>query len=550
MAPQDNRENKTLKFIVNALQKGRFKEAEQRLATTENKQGQRLWLWVMALNGQGRFAESLELMEPVFSKENPDQLGFKLRGQTLYGLGRFAEAATFFVTALQKNPSDPEGYEHLATTLLALHLWDKALMTVDQGLRLNLGHRGLLRLRSVILWRMGEKETALALAENHVRQFPEDGPFWHERGVFLLEKGDNGRALADLERACTLMPGNVRAFNNRATALWRLGRYPEALESLERAVTLDPNDASAHHHRALLLLFLGDYTSGWKAYEWRWQDPAHLARKPPLAEPPWRGDVRKEATLMIYPEQGYGDTIQFIRFVSQAKKRVAQVIFHCSGPLAPLLQHAPGVDFLWQGEPPQPRFDLHAPLLSLPGLLQQNRDDFPGTMGYLPEFAWEKRQENRTPPDNLHVGFVWRGRPTHGNDHNRSVTLAWFEQLFGLDGLTWVCLQEGAGKKDCANSPWQDRLSCPELPDFAATARVMQTLDLVISVDTAVAHLAGAMGCPVWVLLPFVPDWRWGAEGETTPWYQSMRLFRQQRPGDWQGVKDRLIQEIKTLRLK
>ncbi|MBF0629995.1 MAG: glycosyltransferase family protein [Magnetococcales bacterium] len=507
--------------------------------------GDRIWHQVLALNAAGRFAEAMTLMDPMFAPGvDPGLTAWKLRGQSMHGLGRLAEAARIFALVLQRTPNDGDSHAHLATALLGLNRLDQALLTVNRGLQQTPGNKELLRLQMVLLWRMGRKDEALALANHRVRDFSQEGPMWHERGIFLLEQGADKEALADFEMACSLMPNDARVHNNRATALWRLGQYRASLAAVERAVALDPNHASAQHHRALLLLFLGDYASGFPAYEWRWRDPAHLARQPSLTSSPWRGELMRDATLLIYPEQGFGDTIQFIRFLPKVAQRVGKIIFSCSGPLAPLLRQAPGIDLLWDGEPPSPVFQVHAPLMSLPALLQQTRDQIPGVSGYLPEFSWVKPSRNRSSPLPLRIGLVWRGRATHRNDHNRSLDLAWFDPLLDLDFLTWVSLQEGAEKVLMEHPHWRDRMACPNLADFAVTARIIQTLDLVIAVDTAVAHLAGALGCPVWVLLPFVPDWRWGPEGESTVWYRSMRLFRQPAPGDWEPVRKRLVQAL------
>ncbi|MBF0604576.1 MAG: glycosyltransferase family protein [Nitrospirae bacterium] len=501
-----------------------------------------IWIEVSALNTQRRFAEALEKMAPAFDQGNPGIIPWKLRGQALYGLGRWAEAVGAFAKVLQWVPDDGESYEHLAKTLLAMDRHDQALLTVERGLMLNDGNQALLSLRFVLLWRVGNRDAALRLAHQHLQDHPGDGSMWHERGTVFLEQGADREALFDLDRACHLLPDHSRVWGNRATALWRLGRYREALDDLNRAVELDPNNASAQHHRALLWLFLGDFTLGFSAYEWRWSDPAHLAQRPSLSIPFWQGEVMTAATLLVFPEQGYGDTIHFMRFLPRARRRVAKVIFWCSGPLAPLLRHAPGVDLLCDGEHPPPPCDRCVSLMSLPGVLQQTQEEIPGVSDYLPEFAWAK--PFRTTAAGLRVGLVWRGRPTHRNDHNRSLRFTWFEPFLDWDFITWTCLQADGREEVAKNPHWLKRMDCPDLVDFAATARIVQTLDLVITVDTAVAHLAGALGCPVWVLLPFVPDWRWGPEGETTVWYPSMRLFRQPSLGDWESVRKQVQMEL------
>ncbi|MBF0421695.1 MAG: glycosyltransferase family protein [Magnetococcales bacterium] len=502
---------------------------------------QQAWFEILALNQKGQFAEALARIESGFGQGDPGLLGWKLRGQALYGLGRYLEAVQAFAVVVTRDPADVEAYDHLATALLGIGKLEQAALTVARGLQVEAGHPGLLRLQFILRWRLGQRDEALAWAEQHLRCFPEDGAVWHERGVYHLEVGADAEALADLERACLLMPDHSVAMGNRGTALWRLGRYSEAFAALQRAVELDRNNASAQHHRSLLLLFLGHWIEGFSAYEWRWRDPAHLAQQPSWAVPLWTGESLPEATLLIYPEQGYGDAIQFIRFVPLIRQRVSKVCFFCSGPLVPLLRLAPGVDCLWEGELPRPHFDCCVPLMSLPGLLHQTRDEVPGAGGYLPALAWKPPLRSVFRP---RVGVAWRGRPTHRNDHNRSVGLSWFEPLLLQESIDWVSLQEGGERDMIGDDRFDHRIEMPCLTDFAVTARVMQTLDLVISVDTAVAHLAGAIGCPVWLLLPFVPDWRWGAEGQTTPWYSTMILFRQQKPGDWRDVQEQVLRAL------
>ncbi|MBF0434305.1 MAG: glycosyltransferase family protein [Magnetococcales bacterium] len=506
---------------------------------------QRFWSEIVALNGQGYYAAALARMDPIFAVGDPGLAGWKLRGQALYGLGRFVEALEAFARVVGLDPHGTEGYEHLATAFLALQQLDRALLTVGRGLEIDPENKGLLRLKFILGWRIGNKDDALTLAAQHLRRFPDDGPMWHERGICYLEAGADAWALADFEVACSLMPEHSIAFGNRGTAFWRLGRYAESLESFNQAIRLDTNNASAQHHRALLLLFLGDWVAGFSAYEWRWRDPAHLACKPSWAHSPWQGEVLPHATLMVYPEQGYGDTIQFIRFLPMARHRVARVVFYCTGPLVPLLRYAPGMDCLWEGALPGPPFDVSVPLMSLPGLLHHSGDDTRETSSYLPALAWKRPAHDPRHPS-YRIGFVWRGRPTHKNDHNRSLTLSWFLPFLDWPRVSWVSLQEGGAGAIQEHDLFKDRIEVPELTDFAATARVMATLDLVISVDTAVAHLAGALGCPVWLLLPFVPDWRWGKDGDGTVWYPSMTLFRQEKPGDWLGVGHQVSRALKA----
>jgi hypothetical protein len=327
-----------------------------------------------------------------------------------------------------------------------------------------------------------------------------------------------------------------------------LGRPEAALQALERAIALAPDYADAHWNRALTLLLAGDFAQGWPAYEWRWR--ATGMREPDLAAPRWDGGPLDGQTILLHAEQGLGDSIHFVRYAPLVAARGGRVIVQCPAPLARLLATCAGVARVIPRGEPLPPFELQAPLMSLPGLLNTRLDNIPAEVPYLapPAGAGAAAQAALAALAALGarrtVGVVWAGNPAHENDRNRSCPARCFAAL-GAPERALVSLQKGAGADDIAAIPGALDLG-PRLEDFAATAAAIARLDLVIAVDTATAHLAGALGRPVWLLLPHAPEWRWQLRRDDSPWYPTMRLFRQERPGDWPGVFERVGEALKS----
>lgn len=372
-------------------------------------------------------------------------------------------------------------------------------------------------------------------------------------GNSLSAQGRTDDALASYRRAVEIKPDYANAFSNMAKALILAGELDEAMANLERVLRTEPDHAEAHKNFAVLLLLHGDFERGWPEYEWRWQTRG--VSLPPLTQPRWDGSPLAKRSIMLYAEQGLGDTIQFVRYASLLKEQGADVTFASQGPLLSLLRTCRGIDTLLARDEPLPATDVYAPLMSLPGILGHTLDDFPSNVPYLsadPKLVphWERRLK---PIEAFKIGIVWQGNPKHELDRLRSIPLERFAPLGDLRGVQLVSLQRGAGVEQL--EAVGDRLPVIDLGReldektgaFMDTAAVMTQLDLVITADTAAAHLGGALGVPVWLALCMVPDWRWQLDGETTPWYPTMRLFRQTKPGDWQAVFQRIAQEVEVL---
>ncbi|MFZ1909244.1 MAG: tetratricopeptide repeat protein [Burkholderiales bacterium] len=367
-------------------------------------------------------------------------------------------------------------------------------------------------------------------------------------GNALQELKRHDQALASYDKALALKPDYAEALSNRGLTLQALKRHDEALASYGKALALEPDFAEAHANLGLLRLLLGDFERGWEEYEWRWKGPSFSASRRNFSQPLWLGeDGVSGKTLLIHAEQGLGDTIQFVRYARQAAEKGATVVLQVQPALKALLASAFGrYQVLAEGEP-LPRFDLHCPFLSLPLAFKTRLDSIPAQVPYLaaPVAAIDKWSDRLGQKGVPRIGIVWSGRSTHANDANRSIALTRLMPLRSPD-VQLVSLQNEVRAEDArvltANA--QILHFGPELKDFSDTAALVSLVDLVVSVDTSVAHLAGALGKPVWILVPFAPDWRWLLEREDSPWYPSARIFRQPKLGDWDSVIDKVRQAL------
>jgi hypothetical protein len=313
------------------------------------------------------------------------------------------------------------------------------------------------------------------------------------------------------------------------------------LECNQQALTLEPNNANAHWNKAQILLLLGRIKEGWKEYEWRKKcaDFSLLVWQP--GGPPWDGSDLDGKTILIYCEQGFGDSIQFIRYARLLAEMGAQVIVKCQPKLQALFKTIPGVDRAITRSDKTAPYHFQASLLSLPCLLKTDIETIPAQVPYL--FLPTQASRDLISDGKRKIGIVWAGSPSHKNDQNRSMSLKHFEPLLDIDEITFYSLQFGERSQDIISLGFDHALTNLEqdLDGFMPTAAMLEKLDLIISVDTSTAHLAGALGRPIWTLLSFVPDWRWMLGRDDSPWYPTMRLFRQSAPGDWKGV----IEDVK-----
>jgi tetratricopeptide (TPR) repeat protein len=343
-------------------------------------------------------------------------------------------------------------------------------------------------------------------------------------------------------------PRDADAWTNLANALRELGRNDEALEAFGRAIALEPSHAEARFSRAQVLLLRGEYAEGWREYEWRWRIEPHASRLARFAAPRWDGR-RLGGALLLHAEQGLGDTLQFARYAPLAAERCAQLVLECQPELKTLLQSLRGPSRVLARGEPLPGFEAQLPLMSLPAVFGTTLETVPWSGPYVqpdPQrvAAWRSRLAQRGA--RLNVGLAWAGRPQQWDDRKRSMALAMLAPLAGTPGAKFYSLQKGEAAAEASSPP-----AGLDLVDLASAERdfsdapLVGALDLVVTVDTSVAHLAGAMGVPVWVLVAYAPDWRYHLGRPDNPWYPSMRLFRQPRDGDWEGAIAALGRELR-----
>jgi tetratricopeptide (TPR) repeat protein len=438
-------------------------------------------------------------------------------GYCLGELDRLAEARVCYEQAIGQNPNLPEVHHNLGNLFREQGQLDQALRCYEQALRFR----------------------------------PDYAKAYINRGIALVAQGRLDEAVRNLERGAQLQPNLADSHSSLGVALAMQQRFDEAFACYERALALSPDHAEAAWNRSLLWLLLGDYRRGWPAYEARW-NCKRTTLLPAFTQPRWDGSPLAGRTILLYGEQGLGDTLNFIRYAPLVKARGGQVIVQCQNALLPILSRTSGIDQLiaWGATPPP--FDVYSPLLSVPALVGTTVETIPAEVPYIlpdPELVAHWRRQ-LAPIRGFRVGITWQGSPRHPWDRHRSVPLELFEPLARVEGVRLISLQKGAGSEQlralAGRFPVQ---SLGELLDetsgpFMDTAAVLANLDLVVCIDTALAHLAGAMGVPTWLALAFTPDWRWLLGREDSPWYPALRLFRQTKPGDWAGVFRRMAGEL------
>jgi Flp pilus assembly protein TadD len=385
-----------------------------------------------------------------------------------------------------------------------------------------------------------------------------DATAWYARAIAADSQmapahSNLGAALAKLDRpeeaetlhrrAIALKPDFADAHYNLGVALHDQGRFAEALACYDRAVALKPDFVDARWNRAFNLLLGGNYADGWREHEWRWR----RKEQPPgsFAQPMWGGEPIAGRTILLHAEQGFGDTLQFMRYVPLVAARGARVVLRVQRAVFRLAAAFAGVAQVIRDDDVPPPFDLHCPLLSLPLAFGTTLDTVPAAVPYVEADTGAAARWRERLGSGLKVGLVWAGSPQHKNDRNRSVAFEHLAALFAVPGVRWFSLQVGERRADLAQAaPGAIADIADGLTDFADTAAAIAGLDLVISVDTAVAHLAGALAKPVWLMLPFVPDWRWLIGREDNPWYPTLRTFRPPRRGDWEAVVGKVAEAL------
>jgi tetratricopeptide (TPR) repeat protein len=531
----------------------------------------------VVLQRQGQLREAEKIYSRVL-KAAPDNFdALNLLGAVKLQQGQIGEAQRLLRAAVKTNPHAAGGWSNLGQALHALKLASEALECLDRARALAPDDVHILNQHANILVSLARPQDALAefqqvLARvpNHVEArlnsglaramlgFPDQalGDFdaalqsapghpraHYNRGVALIKLGRYAEAVDANDRALAAAPAHAAAWLNRGKALMQLNRFDDAVASFDKALAVSKDYADAHFNKALALLTLSDYRRGFAEYEWRWRRtgmPSQQSRGKPL----WLGEYPlQRKTVLLHAEQGLGDTIQFARYAPLIAASGAKVTLEVQVELRTLLSRLDGVAAVIGRGETAPPFDVHCPLGSLPLALKTEPATVPAQIPYVSadgakSAQWSARLDALPRP---RIAIAWSGNPSHDNDRNRSIAFARLAPLFAAPA-SFVGIQRDMRDEDAVALAGETRVTQlgAELEDFNDTAAVLALCDLVIAVDTAAAHLAGAMGRPVWVLVPFAPDWRWTRDGETTPWYPTARLFRQTALGDWDSVVARM----------
>jgi tetratricopeptide (TPR) repeat protein len=470
----------------------------------------------LELHRRGQLAEAESRYKKLTWREPGSAAAFHALGAMRLHQDRPAEAREFLNQATRIEPDNAEILNALGAALTQLRDYPAAEAALREALALNPNLAEAHNNLSILLTRLRRPEAAA----EHSRQ------------------------------AVALAPSSADMALNQGKALRDLGRPEEALAAFQNAVRLAPDLAEAHFAVATIQLALGDFAKGWAGFEWRLRLPGFGFALPDLGKPGWQGDDLAGLTILVHAEQGLGDTLQFLRYVPLVAARGGKVLLLVQPALKRLLEGFPGIEQVFGFGEALPDYDLHCPLMRLPRRFGTSIDTIPPISPLLaaPEADQALWRDRFGTGGRAGIGLCWAGNPAHANDHNRSAPLAALTPLLGLPGLRWVSLQKEVPPGDAATlATYPEVLQAGEaLTDMAATAGLIAALDLVISVDTAVAHLAGVMGKPVWLLLPHAPEWRWlGTRGDS-PWYPSARLFRQPEPGNWPAA----VEEIRGALVK
>lgn len=478
--------------------------------------------------------------------ETYNNLGYALRT-----LGFPTEAVAQYQQAVSLRPDHAEAWNNLGAALFALERFDEAETAYRRALAIRPEFALALNNLGLTLQRSNQIDTGIAMHLRALEIQPNLAEAHSNLSLAYSNQGKHDAALASCRRALEINR-TPEFLNNLGTLLKDEGNYREAENAYRLALELKPDYVEAHFNLALIHLVRGDFRQGWEEYEWRYHPGRNVndrVKPPQLRQPMWRGEPLAGKTLLIYPEQGFGDVIQFCRFAEQIKLAGATVWLAAPPELDVVLRTLPWADRVLSRnqEILTAEFDYWAFVMSLPKYLLESLSDIPTNTPYLfadPEktAAWRERLD-ATCGARRKIGLVWAGRPTHNKDLSRSMQLADFAQLATLPDSCFVSLQKGERSKEAAPLGLQLLRVGEELNDFSDTAALIGALDLLICVDTSVAHLAGALGKPAWVLLPYVPDWRWLLEREDTPWYPALRLFRQPEKGDWENVVMKIAAE-------
>jgi Tfp pilus assembly protein PilF len=468
-------------------------------------------------------------------------------GWKLLQAGDLARAEQVYRKVVEIDPAVVQAWYLLGAVTQLQGKVDLAVTSYQHVLRLEPGHVEALNNLGVALQSQGKIEEATACLRQAIEFKPDYADAQSNLGNALQEQGQLDLAVACYRRAIDLKPVFFDVHNNLGNALRASGRLVESVASYDRALELKPDHAQVHLSRALCWLQMGDFERGWAEYEWRLKCKEFSI--PAFRQPLWDGSPLEGRAILLYADHGLGDSLQFIRFAPLVKVRGGRVIVACRQALARLLATCRGIDHVVAEGSLLPDFDVYAPLMSLPRVFGTTVTAIPAEVPYLTadEALVEQWYRELEPLSGFKIGIAWQGNPHNRRDRQRSFRLAQLEPLACVRGVRLFSLQKGVGTEQigelCGRFAVTDLGS--RLADFMDSAAVMRNLDLVITPDSSLAHLAGALGVPTWVAIPFAADWRWQTEREDSPWYPTIRLFRQNRAGKWDDIFERMAAKLR-----
>jgi tetratricopeptide (TPR) repeat protein len=505
-----------------------------------------------ALQHQGRREEALKAYDKALLLKPEDAELWKNLANVLIEMDRFSEAELGLQHALKLNPRYLDAANIYAILLFNSGRLNEAVDYLNLSNELQPNQAATLRTRALSLQRLKKFEEALSDNIRALTLEPDNADTQNNLGSVLQSLGRLEESLTWFDKALERLPNHVEALNNKAFSLSQVHRFEEAFACYDRSRAIDPNNPLTEWNLSLLHMLTGNFEAGWIGRESRWKAPLLGMVDPKFPQPLWLGDRSIEGkTILLHADEGIGDSIQFARYIPMVAALGARVILAVASSVQPLLSGVSGVSQCLPIPSALPAFDLHCPMSSLPLAFSTRIETIPSAVPYLPPAAHSRRTEweSRLGPRNkLRAGLVWSGNPGHMNDRNRSIPLHVLSSILDLDA-TFVSLQKDPRPDDKAVLLERAEIVdlTAHLTDFVETAALISCLDLVITVDTSVAHLAGALGCSTWVLLPYAPDYRWLLDRDDSPWYPTMRLFRQTETREYVSVLDRVRSELLTL---
>ena len=500
----------------------------------------------------GRFAEAEALAQQMLSAQAGDADGLHLLGMVAHATRRDEKALDLMQQAIAVRPGIPDYHNNLGNVFAKLNRLEEAEAAFRRALSLKDDYAEAHNNLANLLNRHDRAEAAIEHYERALSLKPQYPEAQANLANTYRSLGRGEKVAECARRAIQLNPRSADAYNQLALVAQEQGRLEEALQAIDRAIALRPQDGHLQLNKAFMLLLAGDFEHGWPQYEWRFSLPENRERLR-FPQPLWNGESLRGKSILLHCEQGLGATIQFVRYAIGIAAQAKRTVLECQPALKTLLRLSlpPAVQIFARGEP-LPPFDVHLPLLSLPRVMKTTLESIPCTTPYLKADPALVQQwlEELARIHGRRIGIAWQGNPHYGGDRQRSFSLEHFAALADLPDVNLLSLQKNKGSEQVEQHGQRLKLIdlAPRLDErtgaFMDTTALMMSLDLVVTSDTSIAHLAGALGVRVWVALSSSPDWRWMQRGERYPWYQRMRLFRQRKPGDWDEVFQRMAGEL------